>query len=128
MNVDEMPAGREMDALVAEKVMGQVPCDRWHLLHPFAGYIKDDGGFPHAECYPAAMGPCAYSTLISAAWEVVPVMGRHQPFPQYLEVANRFSDAEWVAKVFEGCVMVAEAYADTAPLAICRAALKAVGE
>ena len=67
--IDEMEAGREMDALVAERVMGWVKTERnvrgadfdneWYVKE----YLVDlDGKFN-------ANAP-AYTTDISAAWEV----------------------------------------------------------
>ena len=102
MNYDELEAGYELDALVAEKVMG--------LVKGSFGWINSDTAIPIA--LPL------YSTDIAAAWEVV----------------ERFKDWDW--KLYshgEGESFVIykdgthyEATAPTAPLAICRAALKAV--
>lgn len=103
--MSDLPAGRELDALVAEKVMGdtrfrQVPRAQWYLV------------LDH------------YSTDIAAAWLVVEnAVGRGMPAG--INVAMNWAGdpdgyvAEW-AGVRE--------LADTAPLAICRAALRAVGE
>lgn len=149
MNYAEMPAGREMDALVAEKVMGwrawaERRGDYTYIVFQLPGEREPFAKYRNPEAERARYAPIAfadidemkhvvcdiprYSTEIAAAWEVVSALGERAPFPQYLEVANRYSDAAWIAKVFEGGVMVAEAYADTAPLAICRAALAAVAE
>jgi len=110
MTIDEMPAGQEMDALVAEKVMG-VKC-----------YCP-----PKEDCLCHSWSP-AYSTDIAAAWGVV----------EYIRTATR---AVNVRTLFAStgpdrydCGIYDEVpgldiwvEADTAPLAICRAALHAVG-
>lgn len=99
---------RERDALVAEKVMGKdvrCTCDF---------------------CLPT------YTTSIAAAWQVVEKINReHGPF-HLRDVCHRFGDDApifWRAW-FESTGPKHESYvdADTAPLAICIAALKAVGE
>jgi len=92
MRVDEMEAGRELDALVAEKVMGW-EYEARSLFRP--------------------------SQDIAAAWEVVEKLkmccgyshGRGDPF------------AMLECEKFSTLVVCA----DTVSLAICRAALKAVG-
>lgn len=103
MNADEirnMPAGREMDELIARRVMGIKPppsSDVWLVL--------------------------PYSTDIAAAWEVVEKMG------------DKFDDLErgtggfYMVTVYPGNPnMPIVVRGETAPLAICRAALLAMGE
>ena len=119
MTIDEMPAGRVMDALVAE-LMGV------HLTLPN---------------YPQGMYPDPYSTNIVAAWEVVDAMSRRgiwlsvsdhrhglygidNPEPHWWVTWMR-TDREINPTCPEGDIEW-ETQADTAPLAICRAALKAV--
>lgn len=113
VDVDAMVAGREMDALVAEKVMGLKP--PWPIL---AFYEPS---------------PPAYSTDIAAAWEVLDkafdvVPGMESGFPAVLHWRN-----DWRVAMLDGnCVPMKTtdggklivAIASTAPLAICRAALK----
>ena len=124
----DLPAGRELDALVAEKVMGQVPCDAWR---PFTAlppqWMKDKGECGHAACFPAQMGPAAYSTDIAAAWEVV----------EKITAPGRLTGGAWrhlngkydavFSEQLGGGVFAMSDEAPTAPLAICHAALKAVG-
>jgi hypothetical protein len=55
--MDELPAGRELDALVAERVLGLRIDDAW-FQHPDGRRVSSDG-LPH------------YSTDIAAAWQVV---------------------------------------------------------
>jgi hypothetical protein len=127
MTFDEMPAGREMDALVAETVMGcryipdyhrwELPNGRWSIDLP------------------------EYSTDITAAWQVVERMistgalrGSGDVVLYYVNNDGSYYDhvggAHWY------CALQAYedgpeydfdadgAIADTAPLAICRAAAK----
>jgi hypothetical protein len=104
-----MKAGHELDALIAEKVMG---------LNGAAHdgpYLGDGPALEH------------YSTEIAAAWQVVEKMrGRNdiQGMPiKEISVTQTASQYHCIIEsygTFSG-------YADTAPLAICYAALKAVG-
>ena len=128
MNIDEMPAGREMDALVAEKVMG------WSEIHhrngrlfgmpPEATVIRGDDVILHL------LPILSYSTDIGAAWEIMIIIR----MTASLSLEHPLTAAGlWQAK-FENrgegtwhdevtvCAM-----ASTAPLAICRAALKFMG-
>ncbi len=102
MNTNEVQPGRELDALIAENVMG--------LKHSCL-----DGN--HTLC-----GVKSYSTDISAAWEVVEklVVGREVGL-------DRWPGSKlWLIIVREGNLLKARLWAETAPLAICRAALKTV--
>ena len=101
-----MPAGREMDALIAEKVTKTTTCPYW--------------GSEVAETVPH------YSTDISAAWEVVEKMsskfiGLHK---------MKFAEGKWFAlyldKSNDDCEEIVEA--ETPMLAICLAALLSVEE
>lgn len=108
-----MEAGKELDALVAERVFGlklrnltDTSCELWRA----PGWI---------EC-----GPCsAYSTKIAAAWQVVEKMRERNLFldihayPEYYEVMVMGSDGNCMSSMLE----------DTVPLAICKAALIACG-
>lgn len=110
-----MNAGRELDALVAEKVFG------WEVDWAVPTYptvdmkrISDD---------PVAVGLRTgsippYSTDIAAAWQVGESLSAKG---HWFEIRRRPDGGYWAA-FGEG--MSAEA--DTAPLAICLAALKAV--
>jgi hypothetical protein len=122
MNYDEMPAGREMDALVAEKVMGY----RWLKVNGIKALFPPDlkpsdvDWFPEDDPLDLVRWP--YSTDIAAAWEVV----EHN---HDVSVEHRaMSSTPW-AVTFQRHMDGTEftGFADTAPLAICRAALKAVG-
>jgi hypothetical protein len=123
-----MIAGRELDALVAEKVMG------WREIHRslFTGYKPGHKGkIQKVSCSPR-LG-CHripnYSTDIAAAWEVVEkvtsAVGPHREEFNFSMGGPRRN--KWTCQFCPGCVChPAEASADTVPLAICLAALKAI--
>jgi hypothetical protein len=130
-NWRELPAGRELDALVAEKVMGwkyrqSSPDPKKHFCREYgndAGWWLKPSMTPGAKHWACATcsPPPAYSTDIAAAWEVTEKLA--EDFMLVYAVAHagwraRFEHAEGWWK--------GEAYADTAPLAICRAALAAL--
>lgn len=129
MNIDDMPAGREMDALVAEKVMA------WTSVRTGKKYDASDfddlygqslGGFDWRCPVPG------YSTDIAAAWKVVEYLRkRKEPYGAQLDHIEERNQSEgiWVVQFcakYNEAWWHAHAYADTVPLAICRAALKAV--
>lgn len=110
-----MDAGRELDALVAEKVMGWVCiCERKHQLCP----VHDS----------------YYSTDIAAAWQVVERL-KHDGWNVSIG-----GDNGWGCTFYKVLVRGNDAFtstwteshgpinAENAPLAICLAALKAVGQ
>ena len=113
MNINEMEAGRELDMLVAEKVMGyQCVCDDEPRDCPI--HARDD--------YDTLL---AYSTDIDNAWDVVTQM-RASFFLERRLTRGMF----WHA-VFDDCgdgtwqdEVRVHAEGATAPLTICRAALK----
>jgi hypothetical protein len=120
MDIDTMEAGRELDALIAEEVMGFAVsmdgCDKPRIEEIINGRSRYD-----------VLPP--YSTSISAAWEVVEKIKS-----MGLAVWLGFEGGRWQA-IFgiENKYVVLpeaggdyEALAPTAPLAICRAALRAV--
>jgi hypothetical protein len=87
-----MPAGREMDALIAERVFKTTEDDDW-----------------------GSDGLLSFSTDIAAAWQVVEKLKPNYPLLDMYCIgdwASSFGDGEW-----------GYGYAETAPLAICRAAL-----
>jgi hypothetical protein len=106
MNVEEMGAGRELDLLIDVRVMGAASRDVSKV-----GY----GPTPR------------YSTDISAAWEVLCKL--KEKFRDVTVTSNPFVEGEgWECSVehpMSGEIFAVSAALD-APLAICRAALKAV--
>lgn len=133
----KMPTGREMDAVIAECVMGEpeplmaeseVTVIYMSLLRGYdvphsaggAWYATmdfEDGDTPYWE-------PCHFSTNIAKAWRVVEkLMG----FVFGVDVCVNHADGWW-CRVKHSDGGLTTATADTAPLAICRAALLAVSE
>jgi len=132
----DMPAGKEMDTLVAEKVMGLCAHD-WKLIP------NDDDGVCricqkcHLEfwglrppVYGAHYG--SYSTDISAAWEVVERMNKQ--YGADIEIISHHPKNDCIAHFWncdpnmsiEHIMDDFVARADTVPLAICRGALLAI--
>lgn len=125
MNIDDMPAGREMDALVAEKVMGLVPCRAESHTEGHPLYMPRPC---HAQPDSPDMGgeTAMYSTSISDAWEVVEKMKKPNT---RIEIQMPFGDHHWICWISDIKIgIIGGAGADSAPLAICRAALKASGQ
>ena len=113
MDIDTMPAGRELDALVAEKVVKR---DIHVYECPASPFSRKNG---RCCCVPH------YSTYIAAAWEVVEKL-RADGY-RFRGVEEHDEDPGWRCLVGKPSFYPSyEAHADTAPLAICPAALKAV--
>lgn len=114
-----MPAGRELDALVAEKVMGWKQCSMEGVrIKTCYGKPPEFGRNDGRVRIPG------YSTDISAAWEVVEKVKQMNWF--FILSDNLFPD-KWEASLFwdpNGTMI--EARAETAPEAICKASLLAV--
>lgn len=131
-----MPAGREMDALVAEKVMGQT-----NFLHP--GFYWEERSTEDGDGWNGMVCPrcganetdnwkekCTkhYSTDIVAAWEVLTSFKTWSCFDLDQE---QYPDEEG-DKELCGCTLMTNdtgfgmKRGETMPLAICRAALLAV--
>lgn len=112
-----MNAGRELDALIAEKVMG--------LQVDALGYVVTQRGKVEGELP-------FYSTDIAAAWEVVERTGlqieiQSPGAPCNGDEYENDSDNWRVECRLKSSDRSSFAEATTAPLAICLAALKAVG-
>jgi|SRR3990167_6605526 len=129
MTPDEMEAGRELDALVAEKVMG------WHLVTDY-DYTPPEDQWHNAAGFAAVaagnklidgktLRGWSPSTDIAAAWDLFVKLAAppHRFYLSY-DAEDGELPASW--DVFEGSDWFLVASADTAPLAICRAALKAL--
>ena len=125
--IDNMEAGPDLDALVAERVMGLVWDESlcrvcgWKLT---PDYCRPDNCSMRPMPLRQADGHAAHSTDIAAAWGVVEYL-KHHGFSHFqvwghLDVwHSAFANVDhefWSNEVM----------APTAPLAICRAALKAV--
>lgn len=120
-----MEAGRELDALIAEKVMG------WSYKPYYNGggeWVKDGrkvafGGFDGGSLP-------RYSTDIAAAWLVVEKMGNWHGFDFLVQMlqprGSNTYEAGWYEQDYDGFQPRATGDADTVPLAICLAALKTI--
>lgn len=122
-----MTPGRELDALVAEKVMGcKVLWQKATVSGPYCGCNCADGfeEGPHSDPNRMDANLKSYSTDIAAAWEVVEKLAENGKLLE-LYAGGGPKGASWTATFFDGSS--GNEYADTAPHAICLAALKAVG-
>ena len=118
-----MTAGPELDALVAEKILKTVPCKSWvviqHTLQgPIFSLMPGCGHESHG-CYPEGYAP-KYSSDIGAAWRVVEKMRELYLFDM------DDHDGIWGARFFLRSDLAKYGFgvADTAPLAICLAAVQ----
>lgn len=124
----EREAGRELDALVAEKVMG------WRPITHLSGEPVADGwvGFWDGDWFrwttrpesdePDASKEWLPSTSIADAWLVVE---KYEHFKMWRNPFTKKFSAEFYTEFGKRNKWAASA--DTAPEAICLAALKAVG-
>ena len=123
---------REIDLLVAKKVTGcYVRKQHWedlYALHVPGVIIKAD----YLSREDAWTGVPHYSTDIAAAWEVVQHLKDRDGSPHYLwlsyqgdSILTKTNSSHWLCAFSSPEKFRAEA--DTAPMAICLAALKAVG-
>jgi hypothetical protein len=126
-------AGPELDRLVAEKVLG------WHL-EPSGPDMGDgnwhdaDGHFKH--CSPKSfIGLRAWnpSTSVAHAWEIFdakpewsPIVGRVTAKHPMAAMLGTLPHSPWMCEIMPGGKGQTH-WADSAPLAICLAALAAVG-
>lgn len=129
----DLPAGPELDARVAEKVMG-LPPDQWR--HDAPGCedtyynqctkcgATQDSKFSEFYDQEVCPEPAPYSTDIAAAWLVVEKLGV-DGFMLHKSPVGSY----WRAKFHAAELVMEQPYvlADTAPHAIALAALKAVG-
>jgi hypothetical protein len=123
-----MKAGRELDTLVAEKVMGLTRHDESYVAEGVGKVIRfvwRDGG---GTCvYSGDMFLPHYSTNIADAWGVVErLVSTPGPNGDHHSVRVDYS-GDAVVVIDENEDWQVSAIAETAPLAICLAALKAKG-
>lgn len=122
-NLEETIAGCEMDTLMAEKVMG------W-TKHHASGMWTDGAFLTHKYFENRRHGKrWSPSTDIAAAWEILAVISKrvyaaHTGTLYVGQAAGGFSVEELNPR--NGVVVRTWGYADTAPLAICKAAREAV--
>ncbi len=126
MNHDELAAGRDTDALIAEQVMGRiiyrgpVPQNDLQILEDGGSWI----GVPGFGLQPITETCPSYSTDIAAAFQVAEAMNTH--FGMQLSLDMWGGDPWWAEFADRSYIYGAQSIAETAPLAICRAALKAL--
>lgn len=138
-----MKAGRELDALIAEKVMGQdITLHDEHSWEPFMGEfipgLEEGGSKMCAHCFllwfnendepsdtPCIPSLSEFSTDIAAAWTVLEKL-REAKFSVTITGYWEGSTGKWWVNVMENVESAANTNADTAQLAICLAALEAV--
>ena len=124
-----MEADRELDELIAEMDMGLTSHDESYMVDG-AGKVlrfvwRDGGG---ACVYSGDMFLPHYSTNIADAWEVVErLVSTPGPNGDHHSVQVDYS-GDAVVVIDENEDWQVSAIADTAPLAICLAALKAVSQ
>ena len=118
MDIDTMEAGREMDALVAERVMG------WR--HPdTSGHNADQMLPPDWVAWNDIRSVPPFSTDIAAAWQVLEKFLPHVRVECHKD--SDYTDGTgWHADIWADSGHGCSEGASTAPVAICRAALKAV--
>src|SRR5688572_26371799 len=114
---------RELDAAIAAKVMG------WHdvkfqpIANAFGEKVLDEyAGHPPNDLLKNAIIP-KYSSNIQFAWDVLEKLKTLSVFAAVISAKGQ----PWVCKVNKDTAFVEER-ADAAPLAICKAALKAMSE
>ncbi len=124
--MSELKPGRELDALVAEKVMGlKIVVKVWGTGKKYRSFSVGEPDYIYSSDRPEGElinSVPRYSTDIAAAWEVVEKLGQH--FQLFSPTDNRPS---WEARFRDGRFKLVTAEAATGPHAICLAALKAVG-
>ena len=140
INIDEHEANRCLNIWVAEVVVGWIKTNQrrtdhqnW-LEYPQIWYLKPNGDIENITNIPE------YSTDIAAAWEVV-MQFKNQQYPVELigedahfwsrwdfNIWNPLDDPDFTDEMAHGWdeSMAIKERAASAPLAICRAAVKAI--
>jgi hypothetical protein len=111
--IEQMPAGREMDTLIAERVLG------W-TFHP-SSFEQAEPSEWRKDGRKIWAAPFTPSVNIAAAWEVFDPM--HVPLEKSQEGTWLVYRPERKGETGEWLGITILGRADTAPLAICRAAL-----
>ena len=133
MNKDEileMQAGRELDALIAERVMGWTKVSktvsRWTEGTEIREKIVWEGKAPDDLKCSSPIEIKKYSTGIAAAWQVVEKIRGMYECKSHNGIVVMSDPDGWYAEFPEP--IWSDATEKTAPLAICRAALLATLE
>jgi hypothetical protein len=117
-----MKPSRELDALVAERVMG------WRFIGEFDLEMNGDRWAKNPDGHENYFSDVPhYSTNIAAAWEVMEKLLAYNPFWEQHDFIGIYlaptSPKGWTCNFGDDTT---RAYGDTAPHAICLAALKVV--
>lgn len=108
----------KIDALIAEKIMGKV-----NVRYFRSRFVWDNVGYINGKPIGDVMGVVdvpEYSTNISDAWQVVKSLKDKYRVDLVVDVVDCYVAVMDSENMYE-------AFAQTAPMAICLAALKAVG-
>ena len=126
MSPAALPAGRDLDALVAEKVMGWTEVRKQSIANAFGQHVMDDFvGKPTPAAPQATLIP-RYSSMIQEAWKVADHLRERSQFVAVLSGLGPQGVQPWICKINKDGGFLEER-ADTAAVAICLAALKSVG-
>lgn len=121
-DIDAIPAGRELDALIAVNVFGATIIEQTDSVLIFYDYRARLNKEPFTVKH--------YSTEIAAAWEVVNIFRFGKLKDKAAAVMEmRVNDAgapDCECRIFGPTQQAVHAYGDEMSLAICRASLKAV--
>ena len=120
---DSLPVGRELDALVAQKVMGWVEVEKKPIANAYGQTVMEDYvGKPNFAAPQAVLVP-RYSMMIQEAWKVADKLRDSAQFVAVISGKGPQGVQPWICKVNREGGFIEER-ADTAAHAICLAALK----
>ena len=126
MTTDGRSAGRELDALVAEKVMGWREVRKQSIANAFGQHVMDDYvGLPNPGATMPQLVP-RYSTMLQEAWKVADDLRGRSQFVAVISGLGPQGVQPWICKVNRDGGFIEER-AESAAVAICLAALKSVG-
>jgi hypothetical protein len=124
--MEGLTAGRELDAIVAERVMGWIDVKLQPIANALGVKVMDEYCGKPTIAAPLPMLVPRYSTMIQEAWPVVEKLRREHPFVALLSGKGPQGAQPWICKVNkEGSFF--EERGETATMAVCLAALKSVG-
>ena len=126
MSTDGRTAGRELDALVAEKVMGWGQVRKQSIANALGQHVMDDFvGLPTPDATIPQLVP-RYSMMIQEAWKVADDLRGRSQFVAVISGLGPQGVQPWICKINRDGGFLEER-ADSAALAICLAALKSAG-
>lgn len=115
--------GRELDAQVAEKVMGWTSVRKQSIANALGQHVMDDFvGLPTPGATIPQLVP-RYSLMIQEAWKVADELRTRSQFVAVLSGLGPTGVQPWICKINRDGGFIEER-ADTAAMAICLAALK----